>query len=166
MPGQGLFFEDFEIDAVYHTDRRTVTEADHVNFTTSFGFFEPLFMDQTYVENETPYKKRLVPGALTFSIAEGLTILSGILHKTGMAFLGVDLEVLNPVFIGDSLTVEIVVAAKRESKKADRGIVTYSHQVRNQDGEMVMEYRVKRMIRRRARIKSGTKRCRFRVDTA
>lgn len=149
MPRQGLFFEDFKTDTVYHTDRRTITEADHVNFTTSFGFFEPLFMDQTYVENETPYNKRLVPGALTFSIAEGLTILSGILHKTGMAFLGVDLEIRNPVFIGDSLTVEIEVVARRESKKTDRGILTFAHQVKNQDGEVVMEYRVKRMLRRR-----------------
>ena len=150
MPRQGLFFEEFKTDTVYRTDRRTITEADHVNFTTSFGFFEPLFMDQTYVENETPYKKCLVPGALTFSIAEGLTILSGILHKTGMAFLGVDLEVHNPVFMGDSLTVEIKVVDKRESKKSDRGIVTFTHQVKNQDGETVMEYRVKRMIRRMA----------------
>ena len=150
MPTLGLVFEEFEMDKIYYTDRRTVTEADHVNFTTSFVFFEPLFMDQTYVETQTPYKKRLVPGALTFSIAEGLTILSGILHKTGMAFLGVDLEVRNPVFIGDSLTVEIEVAARRESKKADRGIVTFAHRVKNQDGEVVMEYRVKRMLRRRA----------------
>jgi acyl dehydratase len=149
MSMQGLFFEEFKTDTVYRTDQRTITEADHVNFTTSFGFFEPLFMDQTYVENETPYKKRLVPGALTFSIAEGLTILSGILHRTGMAFLGVDLKVRNPVFIGDSLAVEIEVVAKRESKKADRGIVTFAHLVKNQDGEVVMEYRVKRMMRRR-----------------
>ena len=149
MPRQGLFFEEFKTDTVYHTDWRTITEADHVNFTTSFGFFEPLFMDQTYVENETPYKKRLVPGALTFSIAEGLTILSGILHKTGMAFLGVDLEVRNPVFIGDSLTVEIEVAARRESKKTDRGIVTFRQRVKNQDREVVMDYQVKRMLRRR-----------------
>lgn len=149
MPGKGLFFEDFQSDTVYRTDRRTITEADHVNFTTSFGFFEPLFMDQTYVESETSYKKRIIPGALTFSIAEGLTILSGILHKTGMAFLGVDLDVLYPVFIGDSLTVEITVVAKRESRKSDRGIVTFAHQVKNQDGEVVMDYRVKRMLRRR-----------------
>ncbi len=148
MPKQGLFFEEFKTDTVYRTERRTITEADHVNFTTSFGFFEPLFMDQTYVENETPYKKRLVPGALTFSIAEGLTILSGILHRTGMAFLGVELEVLKPVFIGDSLTVEIEVVARRESKKTDRGIVTFRQCVKNQDQTVVMEYRVKRMLRR------------------
>ncbi len=42
MPKQGLFFEEFDFNRVYCTDRRTITEADHVNFTTSFGFFEPI----------------------------------------------------------------------------------------------------------------------------
>ena len=149
MEREGLYFEDFQTDTVYTTERRTVTETDHTNFTTSFGFLEPLFVDQAYVAAETPYQKPIVPGALTFTIAEGLTILSGILHKTGMAFLGCELDVRQPVFICDSLTVEITVVAKRESKKSDRGIVTFLQRVINQDGEAVMEYRIKRMLRRK-----------------
>ncbi|MGD9878430.1 MaoC family dehydratase, partial [Desulfococcus sp.] len=131
----------------YTTARRTVTEADHVNFATSYGFFEPLFMDRDFVKTDTPYEKPIVPGALTFSVAEGLTILSGLLHS-GMAFLGVELEVRKPVFIGDTLTVEIEVAATRATKKPDRGIVTFRHRVNNQAGDEVMVYTVKRMMRR------------------
>ena len=145
----GLFFDDLLIEKPYYTDRRTITETDHVNFTTSFGFYEPLFMDRAYVENETPYKNRLIPGALTFSIAEGLTILSGIIHGTGMAFLGVEMEVLKPVFIGDTIRVEVEVVDKRETKKSDRGIVTFFHCVINQDNITVMEYKIKRMMRRK-----------------
>ncbi len=106
-------------------------------------------MDLDYVESETPFKKRIAPGALTFSLSEGLAILSGILYKTGMAFLGVEMEVLKPVFIGDTLTVEIEVVNRRETKKADRGIVTYLHRVINQNDEQVMEYKIKRMIKRK-----------------
>jgi acyl dehydratase len=145
----GLYFEEFLIEKNYLTNRRTITETDHINFISSFGFFEPLFMDQAYVATETPYGGRIVPGALTFSIAEGLTILSGILHGTGMAFLEVALKVLKPVFIGDTITVEIAVLAKRETKKIDRGIVTFSQRVINQDNLSVMEYKIKRMIRRK-----------------
>jgi len=116
---------------------------------TLCGFFEPLFMDQGYVETETPFKKRIAPGALTFSFAEGLTMLSGIIHNTGMAFLGLDMEIVRPVFIGDTISVEIEVLEKKETKKNDRGIITFLHRVRNQQNELVMEYRVKRMIRRR-----------------
>jgi acyl dehydratase len=148
MSSRGLYFEDFSAGQRYTTDRRTITEADHVNFTTSFGFFEPLFMDRAYVADETPYKRPIVPGALTFSIAEGLTILSGILHGTGMAFLGVELKVVKPVFIGDSISVGIEVLDKRHTQKPDRGIVSFLHRVSNQDDEPVMEYAIKRMIRR------------------
>jgi acyl dehydratase len=149
MSKKGLYFEELLSEEIYTTHRRTVTEADHVNFTTSFGFFEPLFMDRAYVETETHYGKAIVPGALTFSVAEGLAILTGILHGTGMAFLGVDMKIISPVFIGDTITVEIEVIDKRETKKADRGIVTFFHRVKNQDDNVVMEYTVKRMLRRK-----------------
>lgn len=148
MKTNGLFFDDYRLDQTFTTDRRTITETDHVQFTTAFGFFEPLFMDKDYVATRTPYGKRIVPGALTFSVAEGLTILSGILHDTGMALLGVEMNIVQPVFIGDTLMVAIKVVDKRETRKPDRGIVTYRHRVLNQDGTEVMTYTVKRMIRR------------------
>ena len=149
MPARGIYFEEFEPGRTFATDRRTVTEADHVNFTTSFGFFEPLFMDRDYVAEKTDFAKPIVPGALTFSIAEGLTILSGILHTTGMAFLGVQMEILKPVFIDDTLAVGIEVVDRRETKKPDRGIVTFRHRVSNQGGDLVMDYTIKRMLRRK-----------------
>jgi acyl dehydratase len=149
MKGRGLYFEDFSAGQTYASDRRTITEADHINFTTAFGFFEPLFMDREYVAGETPYKRPIVPGALTFSISEGLTLLSGILHGTGLAFLGVELKVIRPVFIGETIGVEIEVVDKRETKKPDRGIVSFFQRVHNQDDAPVMEYTIRRMIRRK-----------------
>ena len=146
MAMQILYFEDFKPGQVYETARRTISEADHVNFTTSFGFFEPLFMDRDFVKTQTPYKKPIVPGALTFSVAEGLTILSGLIHS-GIAFLGVELDILKPVFIGDTVAVSIEVVETRNTKKPDCGIVTFRHKVRNQDGTDVMIYTVKRMMR-------------------
>ncbi len=149
MTTQGNYFEDFLPGWMHATGRRTVSEADHVTFTTSFGFFEPLFMDREYVTRDTPYGKPIVPGALTFSLAEGLTILSGILRGTGIAFLGVELTVDRPVFIGDTIRVEIEMLERRETRKADRGIVIFAHRVINQNDETVMHYTVTRMMRRR-----------------
>jgi acyl dehydratase len=156
MEPEGLFFEDFSPGKQFKTLKRTVTETDLVNFTTLCGFFESLFIDQTYVEAETSFGRRIAPGALSLAFAEGLTILSGILHHTGLAFLGLELEIKKPVFIGDTIGVEIEVIDRRETKKPDRGIVTFYHRVTNQEGEVVMEYRVKRMIRRQDRVKSKT----------
>lgn len=149
MAPEGLYFEDFSVGRQFQTLKRTVTEADLVNFVTLCGFFESLFMDQTYVEAETSFGRRIAPGALTLAFAEGLSILSGILHHTGLAFLGLEMEVKKPVFIGDTIGVDIEVVDRRETKKPDRGIVTFQHRVTNQQGEVVLEYRVKRMIRRR-----------------
>ncbi len=146
---EGLYYEDFLPGKQFKTLKRTVTEADLVNFVTLCGFFESLFMDQTYVQAKTSFGRRIAPGALTLAFAEGLSILSGILHHTGLAFLGLEMEIKKPVFIGDTIGVEIEVADRRETKKPDRGIVTFQHRVTNQQGEVVLEYRVKRMIRRR-----------------
>lgn len=146
---EGLYYEDFLPGKQFKTLKRTVTEADLVNFVNLCGFFESLFMDQTYVQTETSFGRRIAPGALTLAFAEGLSILSGILHHTGLAFLGLELDIKKPVFIGDTIGVEIEVSDRRETKKPDRGIVTFQHRVINQQGEVVLEYRVKRMIRRR-----------------
>jgi acyl dehydratase len=146
---EGVYFEDFTPGKQYKTLRRTITESDLVQFTTLCGFYESLFMDQTYVRDETGFGRPIVPGALSLAYAEGLSILSGILHHTGLAFLGLELEIKKPVFVGDTLGVEIEVTERRETQKTDRGIVTFQHRVLNQKGELVLEYRVKRMIRRR-----------------
>jgi acyl dehydratase len=55
------------------------------------------------------------------------------------------------VLEADTIRVEVEVVDKRETKKGDRGIVTYAHRVTNQRGELVLEARLSRMIRREAR---------------
>ena len=78
----------------------------------------------------------------------GYVMQTGLIHGTGMAWLGGELRVVAPVLEGDTIRVEVEVADKRETKKADRGIVTYRHRVLNQRDEVVLEARVQRMIRR------------------
>jgi acyl dehydratase len=145
----GVHFDDFQTGQVYTTLRKTITEADTANFCSVCGFWEPLFIDREYVENESQFGKPIVPGALTFSLSEGLTILTGILTRTGMALLGVEMKVLKPTHIGDTIRVEIKVLEKRETKKPDRGIVAFRHRTLNQEDVPVLEYIVRRMIRRK-----------------
>ncbi len=148
MRTQGLTFEQHELGATYTTLGRTVSETDIVTFVNLCGFNEPLFMDMEYVARQSVFGRRAAPGALTFALSEGLIMQTGLIHGTGMAFLGGEIRVVAPVLEGDTLTVEIEVADKRETKKPDRGIVTYRHRVLNQRGQVVLEARVQRMIRR------------------
>jgi acyl dehydratase len=55
-----------------------------------------------------------------------------------MAFLGGEMRVVAPALEGDTIRVEVEVTAKRETKKSDRGIVTYTRRVTNQRGERVL----------------------------
>ena len=148
MIGEGLTYEQHAIGATYRTLNRTVSETDIVNFVNLCGFTEPLFMDMEYIARESLFKRRAAPGALTFALSEGLIMQAGLIHGTGMAYLGGELRVVAPVLEGDTLTVQVEVVDKRETKKADRGIITYRHRVLNQRGELVLEARVQRMIRR------------------
>ena len=148
MIGEGLTYEQHAIGATYRTLNRTVSETDIVNFVNLCGFTEPLFMDMEYIARESLFKRRAAPGALTFALSEGLIMQTGLIHGTGMAYLGGELRVVAPVLEGDTLTVQVEVVAKRETKKTDRGIVTYRPRVLNQRGELVLEARVQRMIRR------------------
>jgi len=72
--------------------------------------------------------------------------------SSGGAFCSIadEIRIVSPVLEGDTLRVGVTITDKRETKKSDRGIVTYRHEVTNQRGEVVLEAIVKRMIRRAA----------------
>jgi acyl dehydratase len=145
-----VHYEGFRAGDRYRTLGRTVSDYEILSFATLAGFTEPLFMDLEYIQRESVFKTRVAPGVLTFAIAEGLALQTGMFHGTGLALMHYDVRVVAPVLAGDTVHVEIEVADKRETKKPDRGIVTFRHRVVNQRGEPVMEATVTRMIKRAA----------------
>src|ERR1700693_1299404 len=150
MIKQGLTYEEHEIGAAYESLGRPVTEADICPFVTLGGLTEPLFYDMEYVATSSVFKGKPAPGAFTFCLSEGLVMQTGLIHGTGMSFLGSDIRIVSPVLVGDTLHVRVMITDKRETKKADRGIVTYKHEVLNSRGELVLEATIKRMIKRAA----------------
>ena len=148
MITQGLTYEEHEIGKAYETLGRTVTEADICAFVNLCGFNEPLFYDMEYVATASVFKGKPAPGAFTFCLSEGLVMQTGLIHRTGMSYLGSEIRIVAPVLVGDTLHVRVVIADKRETKKADRGIVTYRHEVLNHRGELVLEATITRMIKR------------------
>jgi len=152
----GLTFEKFRSGDSYLTGRRTVTETDVMQFVYLAGLFEPLFIDAEYIRDESLFGERIAPGSLTFAMAEGLTVQTGIIHGTGMAFVGIEqMRLFQPVKIGDTIQVEIEVLDSKKVKNRGGGIVRYRQQVRNQRGEIVMEYNVSRLIRGASQASSG-----------
>jgi len=146
----GLFFEDLDVGDTATTMSRTITETDIVNFMGVSGVFEELHMSVEYIKHNSMFGARVSPGPLTFIVAEGLAIQLGLIHHTGMALLGIDkVRWPAPTFCGDTIKVTMEVLSKRESSKPDRGIVTFKHIVRKQDGTVVLEMEKVRLMRRR-----------------
>lgn len=144
----GITFEGFHPGDRFVTGRRTVTEHDVMQFVCLVGLYEPLFIDAEYIRNESLFGERIAPGSLTFAMAEGLTVQTGIIHGTGMAFVGVEkMRLSGPVKVGDTIHVEIEVLDGKEVPSRGGGIVRYRHWVKNQKGDTVMEYDVARLIR-------------------
>ena len=145
---KGITFEGFHPGDRYVTGRRTIAEHDVLQFVCLVGLTEPLFLDLEYIKNESLFGERIAPGSLTFAMAEGLTVQTGIIHGTGMAFVGIDkMRLFGPVKVGDTINVEIEVLDKKEVPARGGGIVRYRQWVRNQRAETVMEYDVARLIR-------------------
>jgi acyl dehydratase len=144
----GMTFERFHKGDRFVTGRRTITEHDVMQFVGLVGLFEPLFIDEEYIRNQSLFGSRITPGSLTFGMAEGLTVQTGMIHGTGMAFLGIEkMRLFGPVKVGDTIQVDIEVLDTKAVPSRGGGIVTYRHQVKNQRSETVMEYDVLRLIR-------------------
>ena len=141
----GLVFDEQPVGRRWRTARRTITESDLITYVTTFGFNEALFLDAT-AAGRLGYDGRLVPGSMVMSIAEGLVVSGGSIWGTGTAYLGAEVQVRGPTYVGDTLEVWIEVTGARLTSRGDRGVVTTSNDVYNQHGEIVMTYSPSRMI--------------------
>ena len=144
----GKTWEDMVVGDQFRTAARTITETDLMTFVTLFGFNEPLFWDARHAAT-AGYDGRLVPGALTYCIAEGLVLQTHVLHGTGLAFMGMQLDVRKPVFVGDTVYAVVEVTEAREASSGGRGVVTTRISVHNQRDEEVLVFVPVRLIRGR-----------------
>ena len=141
LVGRGFAFDELSVGFRFRTHRRTITEADLAAFINLSGLTEELF---TVVEEN---KKRLVPGALVYSFAEGLLLPT--MQDTGLAFLNATLDVKGPTLVGDTIHVECEVTEHRLASKGERGLVRFSNRVKNQKDEIVLQYNPLRLLKRK-----------------
>lgn len=147
--GLGLYYEDLPVGTAFRTIGRTITETDIINFVTTTGMTEVLFVNHEFQAKESDIQGRVCPGALVFTFMEGLLTQSSMQH-TGFAFLGMELSVLGPTVAGDTLHCEVeVTESRRSNSRPNRGIVRTRNTVFNQKGEKVMEYTPLRMVKAR-----------------
>ncbi|HEX2619662.1 MAG TPA: MaoC/PaaZ C-terminal domain-containing protein [Phototrophicaceae bacterium] len=135
---QGYYFEEIELGQIMHSQGRTITEADIVNFGNVTGDFNPLHFDAEMMKTSM-FGQRIAHGMLVLSFAVGLGNQLGATLGTVLAFKGVNIEFRRPVFIGDTIRLRTTVTEKRESSKQPGGWVTQKVEVLNQRDEVVQE---------------------------
>lgn len=141
------YFEDFEVGTVDTSRGRTITEADIVNFAGLSGDFVELHTNEEYAR-KGPFGRRIAHGAMIFSISTGLAVQMHPITESVIAFYGIDkLRFVKPTFIGDTIHITKKVIDKQEKERG--GVVTYETTVLNQNGETVIYYIDKLMLKRR-----------------
>lgn len=127
-------YDELEVGHIFRSGGRTVTETDVVNYCALTGNWIAIHSNVVY-SSKTRFAKRLVQGALTYSIATGL-----IQFGLGIqANYGIDnMRFLKPVCINDTIYVVAEVMAKKE-KDDKYGVTKFLIKVLNQDGEVVQQ---------------------------
>ncbi|MFG1230036.1 FAS1-like dehydratase domain-containing protein [Xanthobacter wiegelii] len=153
--GLGLRWEDTPEGFRFRTIGRSITDADITSFVGVTGMLEVLFTNLEYLRSESLFAgRRLVPGALIYSLAEGL-LMQTVVQGTGLAFLSMELKMEGPTFSGDTIHVDCEVLEARATQKPGRGIVKTLNKVINQKGEVVMTYTPIRLVKGRDYVAPG-----------
>ncbi len=139
------YFEEFEVGQRLTTRGRTVTEADIVNFAGVSSDFFPLHMDQEYAAR-TRFGQRIAHGFLVLSIASGMVPAD---PDKVEGLYGLDrVRFIKPVFIGDTVHVEMEVMSLQERSDAS-GVVEFKQSIINQRGELVIVNSYRLLMRKR-----------------
>jgi len=133
---RGLFFEEFSPGQKIISVGRTITESDVVSFAGLTGDYNQIHTDQEF-SKATPFGQRVAHGLLCLSIGMGLTTRTGFLEGTVLAFR----EIINwkftkPVFIGDTIHVELEVTETKEIRRLGGGLIQIKAEIKNQHGEV------------------------------
>jgi len=146
-------FDELRIGERLLTARRTVTEADLVNFGCLSGDFFYAHMDKIAAADSL-FGERVAHGYFVVSAAAGLFVDAA--PGPVIANYGMDnLRFVEPVKIGDTLQVELTCKQKtpkllRDPAQKPHGVVVWDIKVKNQRNELVATYDILTLVEREA----------------
>ena len=141
-------FEEIQVGDSLLTHRRTVSEADIVNFGGVSGDYFYMHFDEVAAK-DTQFGQRIAHGYFVLTAAAGLFVSPA--PGPVLANYGLDtLRFVNPVAIGD--TIQARLTCKRRIDRGNRpdqppqGVVAWDVQVMNQRGELVASYDILTLV--------------------
>ena len=145
-------FEDLQIGESLLTHRRTVGEADLINFGGISGDYFYMHFDDEAAK-ASPFGQRIAHGYFVLSAAAGLFVSPA--PGPVLANYGLDaLRFVKPVFIGDTIQARLTCKRKTDRNKKDaqghgQGVVAWDVEVSNQRGELVASYDILTLVAKR-----------------
>ncbi|MCP1608325.1 phenylacetic acid degradation bifunctional protein PaaZ [Pseudomonas citronellolis] len=146
------YFDELKIGESLLTHRRTVTEADLVNFGCLSGDHFYMHFDELAAK-DSQFGKRIAHGYFVLSAAAGLFVSPGV--GPVLANYGLDtLRFINPVGIGDTIQARLtckrkIDQGKKSPKGEPQGVVAWDVEVTNQLGELVASYDILTLVLKR-----------------
>ena len=120
------------------TGQLSITEEKQTRFCHITANTLPIFLADDAAQAKG-WPRRLVPGVMTLSCSIGLMEEAGFLDDV-IAFMAVEkLRYLSPVYIGDTLHVEVEFIGKKPVKDGSRNLIFYKFTTFNQDDHPVLE---------------------------
>jgi oxepin-CoA hydrolase/3-oxo-5,6-dehydrosuberyl-CoA semialdehyde dehydrogenase len=149
------YFEELQIGDTLHTHKRTVTEADIVNFANVSWDHFYAHTDHTSLEG-TLFEKPVAHGYFILSAAAGLFVDA----KKGPVMLNYGLEecrFLKPVYTGATISVQLtckekIVQEQKDENDIPKGIVKWLVEVRDETGEHVAIATILTMVRKKTSV--------------
>jgi len=146
------YFEDLQIGETLITHRRTVTEADIVNFGCLSGDHFYAHFDELAAKDSL-FGKRVAHGYFVISAAAGMFVEPSpgpVLANYGME----NLRFVEPVGIGDTIQVRLTCKQKiKKDRRSDdeqpNGVVVWDVEVTNQENNPVALYNILTLVVRK-----------------
>lgn len=145
-------FDDLQVGESLLTHRRTVTEADIVNFGCLSGDHFYMHFD-AIAAKETQFGQRIAHGYFVLSAAAGLFVYAG--EGPVLANYGIDtLRFINPVVAGDTIRARLTCKRKIDQGRTSpeghpQGVVMWDVAVTNQNDELVASYDILTLVAKR-----------------
>ena len=133
----GRFFEDFTLnEVILHATPRTITAGDCSIYIALYGSRNPLHCSEPFAQS-LGYKTTPVDDLLAVHIAFGKTVPD--ISVNAVANLGyADVRLIQPVFVGDTLTTSSQVIGLKQNSNGKSGIVWVRSTAVNQHNHPVL----------------------------
>jgi acyl dehydratase len=131
---ENWYYEDIEIGRRIRSIRRTLSEGESMQFNALVLDMHPYVADEPFARDEGLFGKRLIAGAMVFSVGLGLVATNCL---NGFSYGYDKLRFIKPVFIGDTIYT-IKTELDKQPKYPEMGLCRASYEVFKSDGELVL----------------------------